>query len=231
MVASAELGYTLALMAATVIPFELPLPKTLPTIEGNVDYRTLRDQLLQIDQMLVIGGLENQMIEADLEQWLKGRQRVSAKAQQNRQLHCRRALRCNIARALLKKKGYRGLAARLADSPLLQFFCGIAEVDRVQVPSKSALQRYDTWWPEAQVRQLTIQLLQTGAQQPEKLQLPEAVDLETCFLDTTCVAANIHYPVDWVLLRDATRTLMKAVKLIREHGLKNRMEAPEKFIR
>src|SRR5574338_1578133 len=129
MVASAELGYTLALMAATVIPFELPLPKTLPTIEGNVDYRTLRDQLLQIDQMLVIGGLENQMIEADLEQWLKGRQRVSAKAQQNRQLHCRRALRCNIARALLKEK-YRGLAARLADSPLLQFFCGIAEVGR-----------------------------------------------------------------------------------------------------
>ncbi|HET7099501.1 MAG TPA: hypothetical protein VFJ52_00005, partial [Terriglobia bacterium] len=46
----------------------------------------------------------------------------------------------------------------------------------------------------------------------------------------TCVAANIHYPVDWVLLRDATRTLMKAVKLIREQGLKHRMEPPEKFI-
>ena len=24
-------------------------------------------------------------------------------------------------------------------------------------------------------------------------------------------SGNIHYPVDWVLLRDATRTLMKAV--------------------
>jgi hypothetical protein len=44
------------------------------------------------------------------------------------------------------------------------------------------------------------------------------------------VAANIHYPVDWVLLRDATRTLMKAVKLIREQGLKHRMEPPETFI-
>ena len=40
-----ELVYTLAPMAATIIPFELPLPKILPTIEGNVDYRTLRDQL------------------------------------------------------------------------------------------------------------------------------------------------------------------------------------------
>lgn len=216
-------------MSSVVIPFELPLPKVLPTIEGNVDYRMFRDQLVQINQMLVISGLEDQMIEADLKQWLKGRQRVGAKAQQNRQLHCRRALRCNIARGLLKED-YRGFATRLADSPLLQFFCGIAEVDRVLVPGKSTLQRYDTWWPEAEVRRLTTQLLQTGAQHPEKLQLPEAVDLETCFLDTTCVAANIHYPVDWVLLRDATRTLMKAVKLIREQGLKHRMEAPESFI-
>jgi hypothetical protein len=32
------------------------------------------------------------------------------------------------------------------------------------------------------------------------------------------------------LLRDATRTLMKAVKLIREQGLKHRMEPPEVFI-
>jgi hypothetical protein len=138
-------------------------------------------------------------------------------------------LRCNIARDLLHED-YRGFAARLADSPLLQFFCGIDEMDRVRVPSKSTLQRYDTWWPEAQVRKLSIQMLQTGAQKPEKLHLPEAVDLVTCFLDTTCVAANIHYPVDWVLLRDATRTLMKAVALVREQGLKHRMEPPETFI-
>jgi hypothetical protein len=34
-----------------------------------------------------------------------------------------------------------------------------------------------------------------------------------------------------VLLRDATITLMKAVKIIRNHGLKNRMEPPEEFIK
>jgi hypothetical protein len=56
------------------------------------------------------------------------------------------------------------------------------------------------------------------------------LDLESAFLDTTCLAANIHYPVDWVLLRDGTRTLMKAVQLIRDQGLKHRMEAPESFI-
>jgi hypothetical protein len=216
-------------MPSLIIPFELPLPKVLPTIEGNVDYRTLRDQLVQINQMLAASGLEDQLIEADLQQWLQGRPSITAMAQQNRQRHSRRALRCNIARQLLKED-YRGFAARLADSPLLQFFCGIDEMDRVRVPSKSALQRYETWWPEAQVRKLVIQFLQTGAQEPAKLQLPEPVDLETCFLDTTCVAANIHYPVDWVLLRDGTRTLMKAVQLIREQGLKHRMEPPESFI-
>ena len=202
-------------MPRLIIPFELPLPKNLPTIEGNVDYRTLRDQLLQINQTLTTSGLEDQMIEADLNQWLQGRSSVSAKAQQNRQLHSRRALRCNIARDLLQED-YRGFAARLADSPLLQLFCGIDEMDRVRVPSKSTLQRYETWWPEAAVRKVSIQMLQTGAQKPEKLHLPEAVDLETCFLDTTCVAANIHYFVDWVLLWDGTRTLVKVVILIRD---------------
>lgn len=213
-----------------IIPFQTPLPQVLPTIEGNVDYREFRRQLLRIDQLLIQSGVETQLLESDLQRWAQRRKRLSARAQQNRQLHGRRALRCNIARLLLPED-YRGLAARLADSPLLQFFCGISEVDRIKVPSKSTLQRYDQWWPETQVRQVIHQMLSLGAAAPEKLNLAAAVDLETVFLDTTCLAAPIHYPVDWVLLRDATRTLMKAVELIREQGLKHRMEAPETFLR
>lgn len=216
-------------MSTVIIPFALPLPVVLQTIEGNVDYRTFRDQLLQINENLVLSGLEDRFIQADLDGWRKGQPPVSAKAQQHRQFHSRRALRCNLARLLLRED-YRGFATRLADSPLLQFFCGISEVDRVRVPSKSTLQRYATWWTEAEVRQLSGQLLQIGARQPEKLCLPAPVDLERCWIDTTCVEANIHYPIDWVLLRDATRTLMKAVHLIRDQGLKCRMEAPEIFI-
>ena len=217
------------MMDTTIIPFQLSLPPTLPTIEGNVDYREFRDQLLHLDRLLLDSGLETQLIDADLRQWLNGHPRASAKAQQNRERHARRALRCNLARQLLQED-FRGLAARLADSPLLQWFCGISELDRVCVPSKSTLERYDKWWPENQVRSLTQQLLLQGATTPEALQLPETVDLESAFLDTTCLAANIHYPVDWVLLRDATRTLMKAVRLIRDQGLKHRMDAPESFI-
>jgi len=217
------------MLSATLIPFELPLPQILPTIEGNVDYREFRDPLLRIGDRLMQSGLENQLLEADLQRWLSDDRKVSAKAQQNHQLHSRRALRRNIARLLLAED-YRGFAARLADSPLLQFFCAISEVDRVRVPSKSTLQRYALWWNEEEVRQLVQKLLCLGAQAPAQLRLTEPLDLESCFLDTTCLAANIHYPVDWVLLRDATRTLMKSVQLIRAQGLKHRMEAPESFI-
>ena len=213
----------------TIIPFELPLPQVLPTIEGNVDYRQLRDQLLRIDSLLLTSGLETRFMEQDLTHWLGQRKTLSAKAQQNRQVHCRRALRCNIARSLIQED-YRGFAARLADSPLFQHFCGLSEVLCVRVPSKSTLERYDKWWPQAEVRQRIQALLSLGSTAAAHLALPEAVDLESAFLDTTCVSANIHYPVDWVLLRDATRTLMKAVGLIRNQGLKQRMEAPQSFL-
>lgn len=61
--------------------------------------------------------------------------------------------------------------------------------------------------------------------------LAQVCGIEVCLVDTTCLKANIHFPVDWVLMRDAVRTLMKAVKLIRREGLKHRMEAPETFLR
>ena len=47
--------------------------------------------------------------------------------------------------------------------------------------------------------------------------------MNTVWNDSTVVKANIHFPVDWVLLVDAVRTLMKATTLIRREGLKIRM--------
>ena len=40
-----------------IIPFQVPLPQVLPTIEGNIDYREFRDQLLRISQLLLQSGL------------------------------------------------------------------------------------------------------------------------------------------------------------------------------
>jgi len=60
---------------ATIIPFELPLPQILPTIEGNVDYREFRDQLLRIDELLTQSRLESQLLVSDLRGWLGRRHR------------------------------------------------------------------------------------------------------------------------------------------------------------
>jgi Transposase DDE domain len=219
-------------MPTSLLPIQQWLTPSLPTIEGNVDYQRLRQQLLRIDQLLRQSGIEAQFIAQSFEHWKAGCpfQNISAKAQRKIQIHARRALRCNIARTLIMED-FRGFAIRLADSPLFQHFCGVAQVDRVQVPAKSTLQRYSQWCDEAAVRRLVDQLTQQAHLHPQKLRLCAPLNLEACFLDTTCVKANIHYPVDWVLLRDATRTLMKALTLIRAQGLRHRMEEPARFLR
>jgi len=221
-------------MTATIIPFPQSLQPPLPTIEGNVDYRTMRDELLRIAELLTQSDAEQKFIRLCLERWLAAHEfaqdKVPAKAQLNFQLQSRRALRCNILRTYLKED-FRGFAARLADSPLFQHFCGLSQIDKVVVPAKSQLQRYAHWVEKSTLDQVTHQALRQAAHQPKELELAQAVDLEAAFLDTTCLQVNIHYPVDWVLLRDATRTLMKAVQLIRDQGLRQRMEEPALFMK
>jgi len=216
-------------MPACLIPFTPPIRLPLPTVVGNVDYRQRRQQFQRIDELLRLSGIEERFVAQSVEQWQKGRGGVSIKAQLNHQLHSRRALRCNIARHLLQE-GFRPLAARLADSPLLQDFCGLNEIDRVVVPAKSTLQRYAHWSDRQILERIIQELVGQAHQQPKVLRLEAAVDLETCFLDTTCLKAKIHYPVDWVLFRDATRTLIKAIELIRRQGLRHRMEEPGSFL-
>jgi hypothetical protein len=159
-----------------------------------------------------------------------GSREPTAREQLNFQQRSRRALRCTILRTLLQED-YRGFSCQLAGNPLYQWFCLVDALDQVRVPSKSELQRFAHWLPARSMREIIDGLLRRGMATPGKLQLKEALDLEEYFLDSTCVKANIHFPTDWVLLRDAVRTLMKATLLIREAGLRGRMQAPQEFLR
>jgi hypothetical protein len=183
--------------------------------------------------LLLASRVETQFITASVNHGRAKKQpeasNITPRQQLKFQEHSRRALRCNIVRTLLQL-GYRKLAVRLADSPLLQWFCGLSQLDKVTVPSKSTLQRYETWLPEAPLRPLIEQLLCQGRDPAPGLQLAEPLDLETVFLDCTCVKADIHFPGDWVLLRDATRTLMQALQLIRQQGRQPRMAQPASFL-
>jgi IS5 family transposase len=217
-------------MPATLIPLPQALQPRLPTIEGNVDYRKMRDELLRIDQLLVQSGLEQQFISDGLEAWLADGQSRSPKAQLQYQIQSQRALRCNILRTYLNED-FRGLAARLADSPLFQHFCQLAQIDKVVIPAKSTLQRYAHWAAPEVLESLLAGLLRQAHEDPKQLQLTKPVDLDSAFLDTTCLKANIHYPTDWVLFRDACRTLLKAIELIRAQGLRHRMPKPSLLLR
>jgi gas vesicle protein len=223
-------------MNVNIIPFQPHLSPTLPTVVGNVDYQTFRRQLGRIDQLLDQGGVENQFVLLSVDQWLKQgtgpAQDIDIRQQLHFQKHSRRALRCNLARTLMGES-FRGFSARLADSPVLQKFCLLDTLGVIQVPGKSTLQRYATWLPAESMRNVVNPLLQQAGVQAAQspIDLAQPLDLETVFMDTTCVKANIHFPVDWVLLRDGTRTLMKAVILIRAQGLKHRMDTPEQFVR
>jgi hypothetical protein len=218
-------------MSSLMIPFPTELRPSLPTIVGNVDYLTLRRRLEQIEILLQASGLEADFVEQALRGWRKpGSRRPSAWQQQQFQRRSRRALRCTILRTLLQED-YRGFSCALAGNPLYQWFCLVDALDQVRVPSKSELQRFTHWLDAGQMRRMIEQLLVVGMNPAGPLDLTQPVNLEEYFLDTTALKANVHFPVDWVLLRDATRTLMKAVTLIRREGLKIRMEPPAEFLR
>ena len=220
---------------------QLELRPRLPVVVGNAEYRQNEARFVRIDELLRQSGLEEAYVEEVLEQWLqRGResaqkagkrfQEPSGKATERHERMCRQALRCNLARQLTEKE-YRAFSLRLAEGALLQWFCGVDRLEQVRVPTKSTLERYDKMLPEPKVRALVDRLNREAVEEAERLELDRALKLDVYLSDTTCVKANIHFPTDWVLLRDAVRTLMKAVKVIRKHGLKHRMPDPDLFLK
>ena len=227
-----------------IVACQPELCPALPVVIGNIDYTDYKKTLERIDQLLPDSGIEDSFIRYYLvEAEHLGREQAMRDGVDYRppapgsiaRLERRAlvALRCNIVR-YLENISCRKLSRRLADSPLLQWFCGLTRLDVVRVPSKSALDRYAKIVPEWIVRNVIDELTRAAggisAEGEHPLDLETPISLDTLFLDTTCVKANIHFPVDWVLLRDASRTLLKAVQLIRRRGLKNRMADPFEFI-
>jgi hypothetical protein len=218
--------------AAAILPFQPTLCPALPVVLGNGDYQAFAERLRRIDQILRASGVEKSFVEQCLPRFDQQFPAATTKSRLRHQRHSCRALRCNVLRGLLAED-YRGMSRRLAECPLFRWFCGLEELAAVRVPGKSLLQAYAHWLPAETMRPIVGQLI-LAAHQPARasaLELAHGIELESVWLDSTCLKTNIHFPVDWVLLGDAVRTLMKATRLIRAHGLKHRMEAPETFLK
>lgn len=145
-------------------------------------------------------------------------------------------LRANIARKLTGL-AHREFCARLADSPLLQWFLHVGQIDQAKVFSKSTSQRFDTWLKPESLRHINNRLIALSIvkAQGEPTRLPfdlnEPIVVDDAFFDTTCIKTPMHFPIDWVLLRDAVRTLVKGTICIRKAGLKHRMpQEPAAFL-
>ncbi len=211
--------------------YQQHLSPALQVIVGNADYRERRLILERIDQALIVTGLEKQFVDQRIK-LAEAQGKLSARRLQNVIKHAIRALRCTLARLLLADD-LRGMAASLAESALLQWFCRINEIDVIKVPAKSTLQRYENMITPQELKELNKMLIRYVADKDgaQNVELKHEIDLDRFFIDSTCVPANIHFPVDWTLLRDGAGTLLAAITLIRKHGLKHRIMEPAMLMR
>jgi hypothetical protein len=220
-----------------ILPQQETFRRELPKVSGNVDYTLFESELKLMDEVILKSGIETLFVKLSLERYVaQGRadgEEVGGKALERQQRQSRSALRCTVLRHMLGES-YRDLSMRLAQSELLQWFCGIDNFGEVRVPSKSALQEYaqrlDEETMTAVLDCLKAAAARTNADGSCPVGLDHALELDVVWMDSTALKAPIHFPVDWVLLRDGARTLLKAIELIRQHGLKHRMEEPGRFL-
>ena len=212
-----------------IVPFQLEFRPELPNIYGTIDYRTFRETLIKIDEILVKSGLENNLISKVLEQQPQVKPGKQADLAYK---HSRHALRCNIARHLTGES-YRLFSVRLADSTLFQWFTHINSLASRKATSKSALERYEKYFDSALMTDLISRFLAelSDKEKAHPLGLQQEIKFDQIFIDSTCIKAHIHFPVDWVLLRDAARSLLSAIKTIRAQGLKHRMIEPHQLLK
>ena len=207
----------------------------LPLVKGNRDYNEKEALLRRMDEILVQSGIEAEFINREVAAAREERGRGALTDRQAATVHHHAAqkLRCTIAR-ILSNESHRKFSVHLAESPLLQWFCRCENLGEVRVPSKSALQRMEASVPQGTLDQLNADLLHQASVRDDEgnpaLGLAEAVDLSLVWMDATCAKLDIHYPADWTLLRDGTRSIMRAITVIRRYGLRHRMCPPETFV-
>jgi hypothetical protein len=224
-----------------ILPLQESLRPVLPKVRGCKDYQDEERLLQRIDRILVFSGVEQRFLEKSLEllrqrchKMVAAGQKVldGASAEIRHLEHARRALRCNVLKHLVGG-GFRALSKMLAMSPLYRWFCRCEDFAEIQVPSKSTFADYAKWLPQEAMEQVHEQLRRAVAEEEQAriIGLENELDLSVVWLDSTCLKACIHFPADWVLLRDLVRTLSKSILTIRRHGLRHRIGEPEEFLR
>lgn len=193
----------------------------LTPVGANKDYASFREQLEAVERLLVDSHLEAMALDFAVEGW----EQASVRQQRARRQFALKALRVETLRMLLGNPAFRPFSCTVAASDLLADFCGVRRLDGIRGISKSTLERASKFFTPEQVRWMGQVLTEMcgEADRAADLGLNAPVQTDVCLVDTTCLEADIHFPVDWVLLKDVAGTLLKATRLIRQAGLRERM--------
>ena len=209
-----------------MLAFQKELCPELPPVVGNQDFYALRTLLTRMDELVVQSGLEEKFVAS-----FSLKQRKTEKQRKRLVM----ALRCTLIRVLFGLP-YRRAAREFAVNYLYQKFCNLICVDRINAPSHSTLERYEKM-VSPEILQTLIAHLNHAAAMPTNtfgahtLGLETAVDLSVEYVDATALKARVHYPVDWLLLRDAIRTLTLAITQVRKRGIVSRMpKTPKEYL-
>lgn len=230
-----------------IIPEQLKLDTPLLPIIGNIDYNNYQAELEFMDELCCQAGIDE-----DVTRFLAARAQQRSNVSRAKMglppkclkdkviLRLSQNGRTLFRAALLRKyigESLRVFCCGVAESPLRQRFCRINRFVEAKIFSKSVLGDFENNLPADYLKKIHGKLLLTACGKLDPITevnqfgLATPVSIDHCYADTTCVQANIHFPVDWLLLRDATRTTMKAVDLIRNAGLRHRMPCEPKEFR
>jgi len=224
-----------------IISIQETLRPVFPKVRGCKDYRDEEQLLVRVDRILISGGVEQKFLEKSLELFGRRAQEMLAagekvldgpEAELRHLEQARRALRCNVLKTFVGGS-FREMSKLLAMSPLYRWFCRCDDFEEIQVPGKSTLASFARWLPLEAMEAVHEQLRRAVAdeEQARIIGLENELDLSVAWLDSTCLKACIHFPTDWVLLRDLVGTLAKSILTIRRHGLRHRIGEPEEFLR
>ena len=199
-------------------------------MRSNLDYEWYRAELEQISAALGRGLIEAKAIAYAIEALPED---SSVATRRKAAEFAVFAFRAELLRHLLNLPSFRAYSRMLASSDLLADFCGILTIEGIKWSSKSTLDRASKFFSAEQMADLNEHLNQLVSKQASSGQvgLDEVVDFSVCLVDSTCFEANIHFPTDWLLLKDVAHNLLKALILIRAEGLLCRMDqCPEQWI-
>ncbi len=209
-----------------MLSFQNELCPTLPPVVGNQDFTALDRLLTRMDELIVQSGLEEKFVTS-----FPARKRKTQK--QRRRLLM--ALRCTLIRSLFQLP-YRRAACEFSVNYLYQKFCHLIRMDRIDAPSHSTLERYEKMVSPEFLQKLIAHVnhaaaMPTNVFGDHQLGLETPVDLSVEYVDATALKARVHHPVDWLLLRDAVRTLTLGILQVRKLGILSRMpKAPQDYL-